>query len=575
MNLFNQKKPTSAIDKESKTKEVLEHDFSADEKEFRPRNFPSILYIIISSALMTISIISTCLIYSEYAKVYNVSILDQEIAYILYIVGFYALNVLTIWFAVDIILCAIVLLRSRDKDCDTDFLLLTLLSSMSLIKVSFTLLIFSLLIGIINDLRKPQDVIASGENGNIENNSQGDAKGDAKSDAKGVENTDGKNNGDSPRRVLDKTMFEIKEKTLINFLRVISAIVFILLLKRILMQQITFNIHYKYYKDRIKENNTRIEYILRLNKLIGNKMNYDLRTWAEKVFDKMLRDERNELILDDFIYYIGEKDGPEMFSIFDENHNNSVTKEEFKSCFYGVYREKKILKASIHENDNALNKLNIVLSIVLIPIAALVAFAAIDKYSDFKSYIGGFLGIFLPATFIFGAVLSDMFQSIIFIFNVRPFDVGDFVSLNDKMYEVHEMGLLYSTFISDSRLHNFPNEMLRKTIVINLRQSKWVSFRTKYKFEINSYELKEEELKKEISVYLKENKKYYKQEFFLCGYRILKRQGIEIEVCLKINCPYQDFQFISVRKDKFTLWLNKTVNKLGIIYYDRKAMMKD
>ncbi|KAM0673555.1 hypothetical protein GVAV_002930 [Gurleya vavrai] len=544
----------------TKPQAVLEQDLSADETDFLSTSIPSAIRIIFSGVICGISIILSFLVYPLYAKEYDISINAEKLQYLQYSLLFYFLISFTIYVIVDLLLTTVALV-SRIFDDETSFFTLSIIYNKFLLSIAFTFFILSFTIHAICSSRKKEIV----EEDTVVNKVEPPEKA-AENVTKAKQEEEIKEKEKETAKLFEKTPLEIKEKTVIKGLLAISIFIFVLILKGIIYNYINFNIHYKYYKERIDENNKRIDYLLLLNNKVGARMGTDLKLWAGRVFDKLLRENAKELTVDDFNYFFGEEDGDNMFSLFDENFDNSVNKEEFKKCYFGLYKEKLILKKSLSANDNSLNKLDLVLTIIFIPLAGFLACIACGQSSAFSSVLGSFLGVFLPATFIFGAVLSEMFQSIIFIFQVRPFDVGDFISVLDKIYEVQEMGLLYSTLLSDSRSHNFPNEILRKNPVVNLRKSKWITEKFDLKLVYESCKDKIDDLKKEVSSFLKKNKKEFKQDMAFSGFEFCGVNGLKFEITIKLSCPYQDIKGAKERKDKFRMFLHEAIDKLDIKY---------
>ncbi|KAM0677478.1 hypothetical protein BDAP_001979 [Binucleata daphniae] len=536
-----------------KAKNLLESDLADDEPDFITQSIPSFLQIVLSTILTGVFIFLTAFFLVMYASTYDLSVLQQKVQYIGFTIGFYLSSALTIWFIVDITLVVIALYYQNEE---SNFLTLAILYNRFAIKLALTMLIFSFCMHMIVGLKEPKDELSEDTIVNVTEQKDADEELKKENEQKKTEET---------RKIFEKTPFEIKEKQLSQFLLAFSLFFFVILLKRILLHYVNYQIHYKHYKDRIDENKKRIDYLLMLNKIVEKKMTNDLKLWSGKVFSKIVRNETTYLTIDDFVYYFGEEDGENMFMLFDENRDNNVTKDEFIHCYIGLYKEKKMLKTSLNENDQALKKLELIFMLIFYPVAFFLAFVVLGQSSLFKNLLSGFLGIFLPATFIFGSVLADMFQSIIFIFNVRPFDIGDCISVNGKTYIVHEMGLLYSTLLSDSRFHNFPNETLRKTPVINLRQSIWITEEFEQTYDYESCKDKLDELRAEIKQFLKKNKKQYKQDFNVGEFVFTKGNAVKIKITVKLACPYQDIKGASDRKDRFTLFLHETLNRLSIV----------
>jgi small-conductance mechanosensitive channel len=303
-----------------------------------------------------------------------------------------------------------------------------------------------------------------------------------------------------------------------------------------------------------------------LNKKISFPAKSNLKELAESIYNSLLREGKDYLMLADFIYYFGEENGSNMFELFDIDQNENVSKDEFIKYYTGLFREKKKLRSSLAEKDASLNKLNIVTIVMASPVAFFVLFTMLGRRSDFQSALGYVLGFSIPLSFTFGPVLSEMFYSIFFIFGARPFDIGDRITFEENHYEVKEMGLLYTTLVSDSRYHNFPNEILRKRPVINLRRSSHITEKFVQRYDYESCKEKMEDLKSAIGNFLMKNRKIYKLDFTISDYEVINGDTLTFVIRIRLACPYQDIQSATERRDMFAIFLHEQILKLGILY---------
>ncbi|TBU20707.1 putative mechanosensitive ion channel protein [Hamiltosporidium tvaerminnensis] len=486
---------------------------------------PSNLRILISIILSIVSLCGSIFCLHKY-KYTNLSA-EDGFEYNISILGFYVIFLCCIWFIVDIILMLIAL--QYLKEDTPGFVAIAILENQFFFKVVFSVLIYSILIKII------------------------------------LRVTSGDISGAEDEQVFENTAFAINEDKFSSFLLSAALFISIFLIERIILQFVNYRIHFMYYRDRIEENEKHIKYLQSLNRLTGVRINRDLTSWAKYVYD-CISNGKEFLDVNDFKYYFGNQDGEDMFRMFDIDNSLSVTKDEFVSCYVSLFKEKQKLQSSLNENDECMKKLAIVLTFLAVVIASFLFFVTLGAKSQFTTIFGTLTGFVLPLSFVFGPVLSEMFQSILFIFSVRPFDIGDKITVGGSHYEVREMGLLYTTLTSDSRYHNFPNEKLRKEPVINLRKSMYITETYTKKFDYNSCKEKLDELSNEISKFLKENPKKYKSDFSISDYEILEKDVLKVEIRIKLSCPYQDIKAAKERKDFFTLFLHETIIRLGIEY---------
>jgi small-conductance mechanosensitive channel len=95
-----------------------------------------------------------------------------------------------------------------------------------------------------------------------------------------------------------------------------------------------------------------------------------------------------------------------------------------------------------------------------------------------EAYVVPFITTAVSFVFIFGNSLKDVWESCVFIFYVRPFDVGDYfrLSLDPPTYVVHRIRMLVTEcFTTDGRLVIIPNPKLYTSMIYSYKRSKSAS----------------------------------------------------------------------------------------------------
>lgn len=347
---------------------------------------------------------------------------------------------------------------------------------------------------------------------------------------------------------------------------VFAVLIFFLtfLLKRLFLQFINYRIHFKYYKDRIKENKKIVQYLQSLNDITGTEANQDMSEWNNRIFDSMRKDQE-VLSKRDFQRCFGVHDGAKIFQLFDIDENDEVTRDEFTKRYSSLFREKEQLDAALVQNSYGLYKLDCIVSIILFPLMILLILFTLGTHAKFQGVLKLVSTVLLSVSFAFSSVVSNVFQSIIFVFFVRPFDIGDIIEVDNKIYTVSDLGLLYSTLLSDSRYETFPNESLRTKCIKNLRKSTHVTAEFENVFSYKDYS-KINDLKEKISNFLLDNPTKYEEKFRINNFKILKDEKMKFKIEIILSCPYQEIETIIERKDKFALFLHDTVSELEFTY---------
>ncbi|KAJ3253803.1 hypothetical protein HK103_005290 [Boothiomyces macroporosus] len=213
---------------------------------------------------------------------------------------------------------------------------------------------------------------------------------------------------------------------------------------------------------------------------------------SEKLFGVLRSPDTNEISVGSFFaYFDQEEQAKSAFALFDKDGNGSINQMELKWAILRIYRERRNLMKSLRDLSSALGTLNdllygfsIILSLLLslpvfgIPITTIVPFST----------------ILVGLSFMFGGTAKVTFDSIIFIFAVHPYDVGDRVFIDGNNYVVEEFNILTTTFTIDGQKIYIPNAVLNGKTIINVRRSTDMSDYITIKVDFNTPESKLKEL---------------------------------------------------------------------------------
>ncbi|KAJ1982325.1 hypothetical protein H4R35_000348 [Dimargaris xerosporica] len=194
------------------------------------------------------------------------------------------------------------------------------------------------------------------------------------------------------------------------------------------------------------------------------------RKLATKLFDA-LQGSRDYLTMRDFIpYFKTQKDAEKAFGLFDKDGNGDVSKREMREKIIAIYKERRDLNASMMDMSQIVRKLDrilIVVCLVLIVILVSMVFGQSPGAS-----LVSFGTIFVAWSFVFGGALKNMFECLIFLFVIHPFDAGDLVTINGQTMTVKKVHILTTVFTGGNGNYIVaPNSVLVATFIHNLRRS--------------------------------------------------------------------------------------------------------
>lgn len=150
--------------------------------------------------------------------------------------------------------------------------------------------------------------------------------------------------------------------------------------------------------------------------------------------------------------------------------SNRVTKAALKNWAVSVFRERRALALTLNDTKTAVKKLhqmvNTVIGLVIIVIWLLILGIATTHILVVVS------SQLLLVVFMFGNTCKMTFESIIFLFVMHPFDVGDRCSIDGVQMVVEEMNILTTIFLRyDNEKISYPNTVLATKPISNFYRS--------------------------------------------------------------------------------------------------------
>ncbi|KAF9607811.1 hypothetical protein IFM89_001532 [Coptis chinensis] len=153
------------------------------------------------------------------------------------------------------------------------------------------------------------------------------------------------------------------------------------------------------------------------------------------------------IYLEDLMRFIREDEASKTMSLFEgAAETKRVKKASLKNWVVNALRERKALALTLGDTKTAVNQLhhmvNAVMGIIILVIWLLILGIATTQLLVVRSTQ------LLPVGFMFGNTCKMVFEAIIFLFVMHPFDVGDRCEMEGVQMVVEEMNILTTVFLS-------------------------------------------------------------------------------------------------------------------------------
>ncbi|KAM0674404.1 hypothetical protein GVAV_002017 [Gurleya vavrai] len=296
---------------------------------------------------------------------------------------------------------------------------------------------------------------------------------------------------------------------------------------------------------------------------------------VNKIF-KTLQDEI-EMIGDFKIYF-----DPDAFKDFNSLYGFSENTQFNKNLIFLLlqknFYEIKHIQQSLKQILQALTRVqNFMYVIVFVLMIAYVFSRNPKNTSTATSILSGFFGTGI----IFQSSVTSAIDSIIFLFCIHPFDIGDrcFISIDDvnENFVVTEMNVFSTVFIRfDGTMAYIPNSVLSGKAITNVRRSGMMAESHKLQISAETPKGKLIELEKQITLFVKSQPEYF------TGFCMLNIENIEncnkmhLKVFVQHKFNWHDYtEYLKAKKSLLTN-INRIMIEQDISYYlpDQKIIFK-
>lgn len=183
-----------------------------------------------------------------------------------------------------------------------------------------------------------------------------------------------------------------------------------------------------------------------------------------------VRADREYLIQEDLRQHVPASEVDEAFAMLDLNGNGRVTLEEIVGAVQHIYDDREKLSDMLKDANDIVVHLKDIIGAILHTMCLFV-YCVVFKMDVSKVYVS-FSSLVVVWSLVFAASIRNVYESVVFLFGVHPFDVGDILVVADETVIVQKMGLNTCIFRKpDNSLMWYPNSKLSNYAIVNVSRS--------------------------------------------------------------------------------------------------------
>ncbi|KAL1811620.1 hypothetical protein ACET3Z_021685 [Daucus carota] len=235
---------------------------------------------------------------------------------------------------------------------------------------------------------------------------------------------------------------------------------------------------------------------------------YEAKVAARKIFHNVARRKSKSkyIHMQDLLRFLGENEAERAMEIIEGiPASNKISKRDLRNWVVNAFRERKALAFSLNDTKTAVNKLHNMVNVLVSIIIVIIGLVILGVTS--RQLLVAVSSQLVLVTFIFGNTCKTIFEALIFLFVMHPFDVGDRCEIGGVQMIVEEMNILTTVFLRfDSQKIIYPNSTLSTMPIHNLYRSPDMDESIDFFFHIATPVEKVNVMKQRIASYI-DNKK--------------------------------------------------------------------
>lgn len=294
---------------------------------------------------------------------------------------------------------------------------------------------------------------------------------------------------------------------------------------------------------------------------------WEAKAAAENIFKNVSKPGYKYIEEEDLLRFMKLDEVTQVFPLFEGAvETRKVKKSALKKWVVNAYLERKSLAHSLNDTKTAVEELNKIASFVVL-IAIIIVWNLMMGFLTTKILVFITSQLLLVA-FMFGNTVKTVFEAIIFVFIMHPFDVGDRCVIDGVQMVVEEMNILTTIFLRyDNEKIIYPNSVLSTKPISNFYRSPEMSDSVEFAIDFSTTVETIAALKTRIKGYIESKPQHWRPSHSVQVKEILEVNKIKMALYVNHTINFQNIGERSSRRSDLVLELKKIFEDLGIRYH--------
>ncbi|XWS70074.1 hypothetical protein CRYUN_Cryun03dG0017800 [Craigia yunnanensis] len=293
---------------------------------------------------------------------------------------------------------------------------------------------------------------------------------------------------------------------------------------------------------------------------------WEAKAAAYRIFKNVAKPGSKYIEEEDLLRFMKNEEVDNVLPLFEGAvETRKIKRSTLKNWLVNVYLERKFLAHSLNDTKTAIEELNKLTSVVLLVVIIIVWLLIMGFLTtQILVFISSQL---LLVAFMFGNTAKTVFEAIIFVFVMHPFDVGDRCVIDGVQMVVEEMNILTTVFLRyDNEKIFYPNSVLAIKPISNFYRSPEMSDSVEFTVDVSTSVEQIGALKAKIKEYLESKPKHWRPGHSVQVKDIENVNKMKMGLYVTHTINFQNYGDKSSRRSELVLELKSIFEALDIKY---------
>ncbi|XWS70197.1 hypothetical protein CRYUN_Cryun03dG0028000 [Craigia yunnanensis] len=283
---------------------------------------------------------------------------------------------------------------------------------------------------------------------------------------------------------------------------------------------------------------------------------------AHQIFSNVAQHDRNNIHENDLLRFMIKEEVDLVFPLFEGSSTGKIDKKSFTNWVIKVYKDRQTLSHALNDTKTAVKQLNKLVTVILIIVTVIIWLLLVEIATTKVLLL--LSSQLVVAAFMFGNTCKTIFEAIIFVFVMHPFDVGDRCVVDGVQLLVEEMNILTTVFLKlDNEKVYYPNSVLATKPISNYYRSPDMGDIIEFSIDFMTPAKTIGRLKEEIKKHLEANILWHPNHLVVVK-EIENVNKLKMALYCNHTMNFQDFREKNRRRTELVIELKRIFEELGI-----------